>query len=63
MRDTCLRCEQAGNVTKLVRTPRGGICPVHDATFLNRLYENAKLTLGIPLQLNQRGRPSRPGAK
>jgi hypothetical protein len=61
MRTTCLRCEQEGVTTALVRTARGGICPVHEPAFLQRLYDNAKLTLGIPrkLELAHKGIPAK----
>jgi hypothetical protein len=61
MRTTCLRCEQEGETTLLVVTSRGGVCPVHDAEFLQRMVDNAKKTLGIPLKLNTKGAPRRPG--
>jgi hypothetical protein len=61
VRTTCLRCEQDGKTTNLVRTSRGGICPVHEPAFLQRLIDNAKLTLGIPtkLDLANKGIPAR----
>lgn len=47
-RETCLRCEQAGERTALVQTDRfGGVCPVHDAKFLSILEENARARLGL----------------
>ena len=61
MRDTCLRCENEGQTTRLIITDRGGICPVHEPTFLQTLIDNAKIRLGIPLELEHRGtaRPNR----
>lgn len=58
MRDTCLRCENEGERTQLVLTIRGGICPIHEPEFLQRLINNAKLTLGIPLSFDPRGTPN-----
>lgn len=58
LRRTCLRCEQNGNWTELVVVPgRGGICPVHSADFLRDLKDEAKMILGIPLQLITKGEP------